>query len=275
MSNVHGLFSRRNDDNDSDKEEDGNNRFVGGIDSRGGGSGLAVEPNPGSGDGGPGNVSDNILAQASQQSSSDDQVTRRITMYRSGFVVDDGPYRRLDDPNNSEFLRDLARGITPRELTREMAENGQTNGDVVVGLVDKRTMEYEDDKAEAGFASFSGAGQSLGGGGGGSSNTEATSTDSSGVFSPGATSASTPPEVDASRPTTIMQIRLLNGKRLKVKVNADSPVSVIGQHIDASGDGGDSDYVLSSGYPPAVLKDLTMSVEDAGLKGAQIMQKKP
>jgi len=272
MSNVHGLFSNRNDsDNDSDKEDDGNNRFVGGIDSRGGGSGLAVEPNPGFGGGGSGNVSDNILSQASQQSSSDGQVTRRITMYRSGFVVDDGPYRRLDDPNNSEFLRDLARGITPRELTQEMAESGQANGDVVVGLVDKRTMEYEDDKANAGFASFSGAGQSLGG----SSNTEATSADSSGVLSPGASSTSSPPEVDASRPTTIMQIRLLNGKRLKVKVNTDSPVSVIGQHIDASGDGGDADYVLSSGYPPAVLKDLSMSVEDAGLKGAQIMQKKP
>ena len=75
-------------------------------------SGLAVEPNPGFGGGGSGNVSDNILAQASQQSSSDGQVTRRITMYRSGFVVDDGPYRRLDDPNNSEFLRDLARGVS-------------------------------------------------------------------------------------------------------------------------------------------------------------------
>lgn len=36
MSNVHGLFSNRNDE-DSDDERDNNNRFVGGIDSRGGG----------------------------------------------------------------------------------------------------------------------------------------------------------------------------------------------------------------------------------------------
>jgi len=38
MSNVHGLFSKRNDDNDNDDEEDhSNDRFVGGIGDRGGG----------------------------------------------------------------------------------------------------------------------------------------------------------------------------------------------------------------------------------------------
>ena len=36
MANVHGLFSGRKDEDSSD-EEDSNNRFVGGIDSRGGG----------------------------------------------------------------------------------------------------------------------------------------------------------------------------------------------------------------------------------------------
>lgn len=35
MSNVHGLFSNR--DNDSSDEDDSNNRFVGGISDRGGG----------------------------------------------------------------------------------------------------------------------------------------------------------------------------------------------------------------------------------------------
>lgn len=36
--------------------------------------------------------------------------TRTITMYNGGFVVDDGPFRRRDDPANKEFLDDLARG---------------------------------------------------------------------------------------------------------------------------------------------------------------------
>jgi hypothetical protein len=36
MSNVHGLFSNRNNDDDSSDEET-NNRYVGGVDGRGGG----------------------------------------------------------------------------------------------------------------------------------------------------------------------------------------------------------------------------------------------
>lgn len=35
---------------------------------------------------------------------------RTITMYNGGFTVDDGPFRRLDDPANKDFLRDLAEG---------------------------------------------------------------------------------------------------------------------------------------------------------------------
>jgi len=36
MSNVHGLFSNRDDDSDSSDDET-NNRYVGGVDGRGGG----------------------------------------------------------------------------------------------------------------------------------------------------------------------------------------------------------------------------------------------
>jgi len=39
--------------------------------------------------------------------------------YRDGFQVDDGPYRRLNDPANADFLRSLAMGRTPRELMEE------------------------------------------------------------------------------------------------------------------------------------------------------------
>ena len=58
-------------------------------------------------------------------------------MYRDGFVVDNGPYRRLDDPANAGFLRALAIGQTPPEL---MAEAGPHR--VLFGLIDKRSEEY-------------------------------------------------------------------------------------------------------------------------------------
>jgi hypothetical protein len=41
----------------------------------------------------------------------DDPASRRkITMYRDGFTVDDGPFRSFEDPQNADFIRDLNRG---------------------------------------------------------------------------------------------------------------------------------------------------------------------
>ncbi len=40
--------------------------------------------------------------------------SRRITIYRNGFTVDDGPLRDPHAPENQEFIRDLSRGMVPR-----------------------------------------------------------------------------------------------------------------------------------------------------------------
>jgi len=208
-------------------------------------------------------------------------------MYRSGFTIDNGPFRRLDDPSNADFLRDLARGVTPRELFEtNAAEDGEGNdnanarGDMEVGLVDKRHMEYEEDTNRTGAASssstsastpapaaFSGVGQSLGS----SSSTPASS--AGGIIEASTSDTTVPPPVDETKPTTTIQIRLLSGKRLIVKCNLDDPVRTLVLHINASG-GGKEDYVLSSGYPPRVLSDLSKTIQECGLKGAQVMQKK-
>ena len=45
MPNIHGLHDNSN--NDDDYSDDNNDRYVGGVDARGGGSGLAVVPNQG------------------------------------------------------------------------------------------------------------------------------------------------------------------------------------------------------------------------------------
>jgi len=267
MSNIHGLFSNRREASSDDDADDAENRYVGGVDHRGGGSGLAVQPN--NADGRPGgDILDNIRSNAAQAGGDEGPVTvsRRITMYRDGFTVDNGPYRSVHDPENSEFLTALARGMTPRELATD--DDGAPLGDVTVGLVDKRNQDYVAPSGVGGggstFQSFSGQGTSLGSAG-------ASSASEIGVITPG---DSSPPEVDSSRPTTSIQIRLLNGKRLVVKVNLDNTVSTLGAHINASGDAGTEPYVLSSGFPPRVIQNLDQTVEVAGLKGAQVLQKK-
>jgi len=193
----------------------------------------------------PKNDADALFGQA-EKGGSEERPSRTITMYRDGFQVDDGPYRRLDDPANAEFLRSLATGRTPRELLGD--------GDVTVGLIDKRKEEFVET-----FSSFSGQGNSLRG-------SSAASPD--GLIDP-ASLPETPPAVDDSQPTTSIQVRLVNGQRRVVRINTLSTVADLAAHIG----GGDGPFRLISGFPPKPITDLSQSIEDAGLKGAQVTQK--
>jgi UBX domain-containing protein 1 len=233
-------------------------------------SGLAVEPNNAdnqSASSARDSILSSIRANASEATADEmSQPPRRtITLYRSSFTVDNGPERRLDDPENADFLKDLARGVVPKEL--------QGGEDPSVGLMDKRHVEYADDAgggggddgdgpAAAPARSFAGEGQSLG---------SQSVVNSGGVISP---TEATEPQVDESKPTTVIQIRLLNGKRLRVKINKCSTVMVLVEHINASGDAGGEDYALSAGFPPKILEDLKLTIEECGLAGSQVIQKK-
>ena len=234
-------------------------------------SGLAVQPNPDL-DGsappasGPGGLLGAIRSRAVDASAPSaggaaDQIRRRITMYRDGFTVDDGPFRRLNDPQNGEFLRALAAGRTPKEMGLD--EHGNPiEGEVVVGLVDRRGEDYAEPERE--FAAFDGEGTSLG-----SAETPATA---GGVVAPDADAAV--PTVDEGQPTTSIQVRLTSGKRLIVKVNRSATVQDVAAAINASGDAGTDMYVLSAGFPPRPIEDLAKTVEEAGLAGSVVNQKK-
>ena len=245
MSNVHGLSKFKNDDDESSDDE--NNRFVGGIGSHGGGSGLAVMPNPGDA-APPVDSVFNLAEQAGSDESS--QIRRTITMYRDGFVVDDGPYRRLDDPANADFLRSLAQGRTPSELVEG------ADGNITVGLVDKRSEEYVET-----FRSFSGQGATLG-----SSAVHGNSVDVASL--PEAT------EVDESRPTTSIAVRLPNGQRKVLKINLDASVLQLAANAKPLLAEDISSFQLVAGFPPKPLEDFDLTVEAAGLKGAQVQIKK-
>ena len=244
-------------------------------------SGLAVQPNPdmegGAAAAGPGGLFGAIRSRAVDASSAAagpdsagaGAIRRRITMYRDGFTVDDGPFRRLDDPANGEFLRSLAAGRTPKEMGLDKDGNA-IQGDVMVGLVDKRGEDYGGGEGGGGgsggggFAAFEGEGTSLG-----SSGTPAAE---GGVITPDGTA--TAPAVDESQPTTSIQVRLANGKRLIVKVNQTATVGDVAAAVNASGDAGDGPYTLNAGFPPRPVEDLTKTVVEAGLAGSVVNQKK-
>jgi UBX domain-containing protein 1 len=40
----------------------------------------------------------------------------KITLYRNGFTINDGPLRDLTAPENIAFIKDLERGVIPQGL---------------------------------------------------------------------------------------------------------------------------------------------------------------
>lgn len=265
MSNIHGLHSNKG--KDSDDEEDSNNRYVGGVTARGGGSGLAVEPNPEHGDSSsnPRDVSRsifNLASAADAGSGGTEPIQRTITMYRDGFVVDDGPYRRLNDPSNAEFLHSLATGQTPRELSE-----GNNGKDISVGLIDKRSEDYVET-----FRSFSGVGSSLGSAT--SAENESSTSGTTGIIVPVDYVTPSESRKGSSSKVVGIQVRLLSGRRIVARLPVDSAVHALVDEIQSSGAAGTDTYALMSGFPPVQITDFDQTIDEAKLGGATVTQKK-
>lgn len=188
---------------DSDEEERKKQElYAGGIDGRGGGSGMAVlgpsrargRPTPPA----AGDVFGRLVQSASQTnegeyppSSSGDPESMTITLYSNGFTVNDGPLR---DPGgsteNQAFLDDILKGDVPSEIRRTRKDPTKP---MTLSLSDKRKEAY---KAPA-YVAFS-SGATLG-----SSSSSAVQGGASG-FDPGSLPAV--PVLDESQPSTTVQV---------------------------------------------------------------------
>jgi hypothetical protein len=85
----------------------------------------------------------------------------------------------------------------------------------------------------------------------------------------GATAA---PVVDTTAPKTTMQVKLADGRKLRLTLNLTHTVRDV-QALIAKASGASAPYVLLAGFPPAALADASATVTAAGLQGAQLTQK--
>ena len=179
-------------------------------------------------------------------------VTRVLTFYRNGFTVDDGELRRFEDPANEAFLADVNRGVVPRDLE----EPGI--GDVSITLVDKKEEEYVPKKKKV--VPFSGGGIRLNG----ANAREVTAQ----VDTQTAESAVT---VDESAPIATVQVRLSDGTRVVARLNETHTVADLREFVRLSR-AGVGTFTLSTTFPRKVLTDDALSLKEAGLNGAVVVQ---
>nr|XP_043621279.1 plant UBX domain-containing protein 4 [Erigeron canadensis] len=188
--------------------------------------------------------------------------THTITFWTNGFTVNDGPLRRLDDPQNASFLESIRKSECPDELRPPKGR-----APVHVNLV-KKLEEYPVQKHRP--AAFAGVGRTLG---------TASSSDDTAATSASVPLAAAPAPfvglaVDSTLPSTSIQLRLADGTRMVSRFNLHHTINHIRSFIDASRPGGSRTYqLLTMGFPPKQLNNLSQTIEDAGLANSVVIQK--
>ncbi|GFP85071.1 uba and UBX domain-containing protein at4g15410 [Phtheirospermum japonicum] len=195
-----------------------------------------------------------------------ESVVHNIVFWRNGFTVNDGPLRRLDDPENAPFLESIGRSECPKEL--EPAERRRTS--VHVNLV-RRVENCPEPEIQR--DPFQGVGRTLGSSSATGSGPETTTATVS-VPLQSAPSPSAGLVVDRSLPSTSIQLRLADGTRMVAHFNYHHTIADIRSFIDSSRPGGSGSYQLQSvGFPPKILADVTQTIEQAGLLNSVVIQK--
>lgn len=155
----------------------------------------------------------------------EESVTRHLTLWRDGFSVEDGPLMRYDDPQNMETLNAIQSGTAPERVLNVRY------GQQVELRVAKRTNEDYVPPPKKPAKPFSSSGNRLG------SPAPSMSTGTSTPQLQQSTSQQQAPaapfELDQSKPTTRLQIRLGDGSRQTATFNHDHTVGDIRNFINA------------------------------------------
>lgn len=198
------------------------------------------------------------------------KVTRRLTFWKDGFSVEDGPLYRYDDPANVNHLQAINSGTAPLSLLQ--VEAGES---VDVHIIRKMDENYSAPKPKPG--GFQGQGNRLGSpvpgevvGGAGSGSASSTPAPQDPAQPPAASSHygdGIPGVGDA-----IIMIRLADGRSFKVRFANSGLVQQIYDYINMHYPT-DRDYVLQTTFPIKELRERTATIQDHKLKGSVVVQK--
>lgn len=191
---------------------------------------------------------------------------------------------------NKQFMEDLTKGIPPAEFRElDMSSGVPRPRPVDIMLADLRPREFPGEAlkrmmmpqmsampkpaAKPAVRAFSGQGHTLSGAPAGEASTSSGGGSGGALMGAWPSSERAPPAVDASAPTTTLQVRLTGGSPQRFTLNTSHTVAdlrcLVERALAAAGEG-PRGYVLATGFPPKQLTDSTATLEAAGLLNAAV-----
>ncbi|KAG4306147.1 hypothetical protein PORY_000135 [Pneumocystis oryctolagi] len=190
------------------------------------------------------------------------KVTRDLIFWKDGFTIDDGPLMRYDDPSNTANLQAINSGHAPLSLL-----NVQVGQEVDLRVQRKLDKEYPHSKK---YTPFSGTGQRLG------SPAPKVTTSTPTKSSEGISSDKKiiyQHTVNEAFPFTTLQIRFGDGSKHSVKFNLTDTIGDIYNFMNINKPDDSRDYILQTIFPNKEYLDKSLSLKDAGLLNAVLIQK--
>jgi UBX domain-containing protein 1 len=173
----------------------------------------------------------------------------KLSLYKNGFILDNGEFRNKSEPANKKFMEEIEKGYIPNELVKK----GIT--DLGIEMDDHRDENYEPPKEEKKFQAFTGLGKSIS-----SVNTEGLHVNKN------ATS-----NVDRSRPTCKVNIRLFNGEVVSEDFNLTQTLQDVINFVKKKS--GSNNFSLLDGFPPRPLTGYNKTIQELHLEGSLLTQK--
>jgi len=193
-----------------------------------------------------------INQQRGNQPPLEKEKSAKLTLYKNGYTINDGPFLPLSDPNNKKMLEELNNGTVPKGI-RDLIGPAMS----YAFQLDPREEDYVPPKEQ--FKVFGGGGRSLA--------TEGTKP----TVAPTITVKQDliPYKLDETKKVTNVQIRLSDGTVLKGKFNLDHTVGTIKSFI-ASSTTGLVSFSISTTFPRREYSNDDETIEKAGLQNASV-----
>lgn len=201
-----------------------------------------------------------------------------LRMWRNGFTVNDGPLRTYEDPGNTAFLNDIIHRVTPQELLQ------QYRGKKIDMHLERKDEPYAPPKASE--KPFSGQGQRLGeiepviSGSGkvgvkyGQEPSQSSTNTTTQISGNDVEKAQEGVQLCESEPTTQIQLRLPDGRRIIGRFNHTHTLQDVRSFVvSAVPELAFKPFNFMTTYPKKVIEVENSSLSSAGLLNSVILVK--